>query len=405
MSRCRCHLIFGFALLVCPLPATGDDQIELLDGTKLTTSIKSIGSDGKLSGDELEKPVHVADLRVVVRSKGGSATAVGGVVVDWAEGGHLRAKGITLAEEKCTIEWGLESKFQVPIDVVRAIRFDPEAPIASFQSAVEKSTAAADRLFVKTDERIQPISGLISELSGEAVVLLREGNEIRLPRARVYGIVLADVGGANLGSARSQVTLQDGSVIPGTLATLSDGKLTLKLSRSSEVSLPWDAVARIDIQSPRLTYLSDMEPAEVVEQSIAAVSRPWKRDRNATGGTLALNLYDQQATKALQFKKGIGTHSRCRLTYDLGGDYETFLATVGIDAGTEGKGDCTVSVLGDGQLLRSTQVTGQDKTPHEIRLDVSGIDRLTLAVEPGRDLDLADHLNWCDARMIRKPSR
>lgn len=404
MSRNCCYLALAFLLLVCSQPATADDRIELLDGTTINASIHSIGSDGELAGDQLETNVNVADLRTVVRSNRAPDAATGTIVIDWAEGGRLTAKGFTLAEETCKIDWGPEGSFELPIDVIRAVRFDSKAPIASFQAAVEKSTAGADRLFAKADGRIQPITGLISDVGADTVVFLREGVDIRLPRAQVYGIVLADVAGAKVGGARGRVTLQDGSILPGTLAKLADGVLTLKMARDTEISVPWDAVMRIDIQSPRLTYLSDMTPAEVVEQSIVAISRPWKRDRNVTGGALTLNATVDETNKTIEFRKGIGTHSRCRLTYEIDGDYGTFLATVGIDAGTQGKGDCTATVLGDGQLLRSMRLTGQDRMPQEIRIDVSGIHRLTIAVEPGRDLDLADHVNWCDARLIRKPS-
>lgn len=404
MSRSCCHLAIGFMLLVCSHPTTADERIELLDGTTINASISSIGSDGELAGDQLETSVDIADLRTVVRSSRAPSAATGPIVVDWAEGGRLTAKEFTLAEETCKIDWGPEGSFKVPIDVIRAVRFDSKAPMASFQTAVEKSTAGADRLFAKADGRIQPITGLISDVGAETVIFLREGAEIRLPRTQVYGIVLADVAGANVGGARSRVTLQDGSIVPGTLAKLANGVLTLKMTRDTEISVPWDAVTRIDIQSPRLTYLSDMTPAEVVQQSIVAISRPWKRDQNVTGQALALNTTEEQTTKVVEFQKGVGTHSRCRLTYEIDGDYETFLATVGIDAGTQGKGDCTATVLGDGQLLRSMRLTGQDRMPQEIRIDVAGLRRLTIAVEPGRDLDLADHVNWCDARLIRKPS-
>jgi len=238
----------------------------------------------------------------------------------------------------------------------------------------------------------------------DSVVFLRDCEEVRLPRTRVYGIVLAEVGGVGLDGARCKVALRDGSIIPGALAKLADGVLTLKMSRTVELALSWDTVSRIDVQSPRLTHLSDMKPDEEVQQSIVAVRRTWKRDRNVIGGILRLRVFDAQTNREIEFQKGIGSHSLCRLTYELDGEYDRFLATVGIDAGTHGKGDCDISVTGDGKALYTQRVTGQDKTPHELQLDISGVRRLTIAVEPGHDLDLADHVNWCDARLIRKPT-
>jgi hypothetical protein len=36
-----------------------------------------------------------------------------------------------------------------------------------------------------------------------------------------------------------------------------------------------------------------------------------------------------------------------------------------------------------------------------MRIDIRERKQVTLIVEPGEDLDLADHANWCDARVIR----
>ena len=41
--------------------------------------------------------------------------------------------------------------------------------------------------------------------------------------------------------------------------------------------------------------------------------------------------------------------------------------------------------------------------PKPIDLDISGIDQVELVIEFGSDfLDLSDHLNWCDARFVKK---
>jgi hypothetical protein len=46
-------------------------------------------------------------------------------------------------------------------------------------------------------------------------------------------------------------------------------------------------------------------------------------------------------------------------------------------------------------------MTGHDTVPADIKLPITGCQRLTLLVEPGAGLDLADHANWCDARLIK----
>jgi hypothetical protein len=88
------------------------------------------------------------------------------------------------------------------------------------------------------------------------------------------------------------------------------------------------------------------------------------------------------------------------LTFDIRGEYDVLAATIGIDAETEGRGDCMFVVRGDGRELYRQRVRGSDE-PRDIQLDVKRVRKLTLLVEPGAELDLSDHADWCDARLIR----
>lgn len=386
--------------------AAGDqlETIELLEGTSIQATVASIREDGQISGEGIEKPLHVNDVRALVRSTVGPVAAAGAITVELSGAGQLRAKRITLADESCQIAWKIGDDLRIPIDALRTIRFDVDPPIESFQSAAGNPVAGFDRVFVKDGERVHQIPGLLDKLTADAVIFIRDDDEVRLPRSRVYGLVLADVGEAALDGARCRVQLRDGSIISGAVEKLGDGVLSIKVLRAATVAVPWNFVSRIDVESPRLTYLSDMEPAEIFQRSIVSVSRPWQRDRSVTGQALELRVTEGQSPSSIGFKKGIGTQPQCRLTYNVGGGYELFLAALGIHTGTGGRGDCVVSVLADGKEVYSQRVTGRDQQPHQIRLDIRGVRRLTIAVEPGNDLDLADHVNWCDARLIRKSS-
>jgi len=76
-------------------------------------------------------------------------------------------------------------------------------------------------------------------------------------------------------------------------------------------------------------------------------------------------------------------------------------ATIGIDDETDGRGDCVFKVLVDGDEKFSQRVKATDK-PRAIRVPLSGASRVELIVEAGEDLDIADHANWAEARLIRE---
>ena len=76
------------------------------------------------------------------------------------------------------------------------------------------------------------------------------------------------------------------------------------------------------------------------------------------------------------------------------------VATVGIDAETEGRGDCVMRVEGDGIALWSQRIRGDDNAV-EIDVDISGIREVALIVDPGEQFDLADHADWAEARFLK----
>jgi hypothetical protein len=143
-----------------------------------------------------------------------------------------------------------------------------------------------------------------------------------------------------------------------------------------------------------MVFLSDLEPVEVLQEAIVTYPWSYRRNKNVLGGPLRLG--DRK------FDRGLGTHSRCHLTYAAEGKYSTLAAVIGIDDSTGDRGDCLFRVFGDGEKLFEQRARGSD-APRSITVDISGCRRVTLAVEPGEGLDVADNANWCDARFVAPP--
>jgi hypothetical protein len=191
---------------------------------------------------------------------------------------------------------------------------------------------------------------------------------------------------------QAMVALRDGSRLAGSLTSIADGQATIELPGGGQVAFPWTAASRIDVRSDRVAYLSDLKPTSVEESAVVTLTRPWQRDKNVLGKPLVL--------AGKEYDKGIGVHARSSLTFTAGQKYETLAAVIGIDAGTGGKGDCVFTVLGDGQPIFTKRMKGNDP-PENLSVEITRYDQVTLLVEPGADLDLADHANWCEVRFIK----
>jgi hypothetical protein len=206
------------------------------------------------------------------------------------------------------------------------------------------------------------------------------------------GIVVAQPQAADE-LTRCLVHLRDGSRLAGDLTAIADDRATLTLPGGGQVAFPWSAARSVEVRSSLVAFLSDLKPLEVEETTLLTLPRPWQRDKSVMGKPLTLG------TRV--FDKGIGVHARSTLSFAADRKYDVLAAVIGIDAQAGGKGDCVFTVLGDGQSLFMRRIKGNDP-PQDLNLDISRCEQVTLLVEPGEGLDLADHANWCDVRMIKK---
>ena len=369
------------------------ETLVLLDDEQISASITGIDSRGLLTGSGVPEGLDLDALRRIERPVAAIGPATGdAVTIDLVGGGRISARSFSLASERCRVAWQFSEALELPIDALRAVVLEAGEVPQNVQEAIGAPSAEFDRIFIKTDEGLQGITGLLVEVGDESFVFEWEGNRRTLPRDRLYAVVLAKL--QSEGAKPCRVTLRDGSALPGSIEQLAGGVLTMRLGPASTVELPWPAVQAIFVQSSRLHYLSDLDPTSVSEEPLVTLGGAWRRDASVLGRPLTL--------AQRQFAKGIGVHANSQLTFAADGQYDELLAIVGIDGETEGRGDCIFEVLGDGTSLWRARVKGNDP-PQPIRIDVSGVQSVTLAVHAGAELDLADHADWCDVRFIKKP--
>ncbi len=117
-----------------------------------------------------------------------------------------------------------------------------------------------------------------------------------------------------------------------------------------------------------------------------------RKDTNLGGGPLEL---DGRA-----YSKGLALHSRTELVYRMPGDFRRFQATVGIDDAVRPRGNVHFVLRGDDRVLFESVVAGTDP-PKPLDVDISGVRRLSVLVDFGDDLDVADHFDLCEARIVK----
>jgi hypothetical protein len=100
------------------------------------------------------------------------------------------------------------------------------------------------------------------------------------------------------------------------------------------------------------------------------------------------------------YARGIGTHAVSQITYNLGGQYQSFLSDVGLDDETFGQGFVQFKVVGDGKVLFDSGVlTGTSPVVH-VNVSVAGVQQLQLLAINGIAANWNwDHADWAGARL------
>jgi alpha-galactosidase len=134
-------------------------------------------------------------------------------------------------------------------------------------------------------------------------------------------------------------------------------------------------------------YLSDRQPIYAYTGFGTLVP-----NKSIGGNTITLD--------GVAYPKGIGTHARSGIEYDLGGVCTRFQAKVGIDDESSSNGSVNFEVFADGALIYTSGVMTGSTTAKSVDLDMTGVRRLTLGVDDADDGNSNDHSDWANAIVI-----
>ncbi|HEY2413353.1 MAG TPA: NPCBM/NEW2 domain-containing protein [Pirellulaceae bacterium] len=364
-------------------------------------------ADGRVTGDGVPAELTLDDLRRIFTYDEDDYLANEfsldePITVELRAGGRVHAKKVAIGDEKIKIEWRAGWPLELPIDLVRGLQivWFTEAKLLADAKDYEKSLAAPpatlDRVLLRSDDgQISSISGLVESLDADNLTFDANGQKRSIPRSKLSGIVFAQPAPSTRKPPYT-IKFRDGSELAGDKFSLADGKGTLEIAPQAAAHFNWLDVYEVFVRSTRLEYLSDWPLLPEEQTPIVTPPFPVQRDKSVSGNRLRVGHLER-------FDKGLGVHARSAITFATEGKWDLFKAKIGLDAEADGKGDCIFQVLADGKSIFEKRMKGDGILTHteDVRLPITGCRELTLLVEPGAGLDLADHANWCDARLTK----
>ncbi|MFO7900943.1 MAG: NPCBM/NEW2 domain-containing protein [Planctomycetota bacterium] len=354
---------------------TPDDRLELArDGESIVIPLEDV-------------------FRIQLRQGPVAANTVAAVEVRTVRGSRLYGKLV-----KSHAALGLASTvFAEPLgldaDELLVVRFnradEHRLEDERLRQALARTDRQHDELFVATPRGVLPFRVAVERITPGKTFFTWRGENRTVTTEKVSAVVFANPEEADRPPA--EVTLIDGSVVRGTLDGLDKGELRLDVG-GTKTAIELQRIHAIEVHSPSVVYLSTLRPAQVRE--VPFFNHVWEHraDRSVSGGPLSLD--------GRKYARGLGCHTRTILRYDLGGQYRTFAAVVGIDDEARPHGSVEFVVKADGRKLFAKVLTGRDKAV-SVAVDISGARRLTLVADFAEDASVGDHADWADARVMK----
>lgn len=320
-----------------------------------------------------------------------------------ADGSRLHGTKITVEGSEVRIAGDTdETMWKLPTKSLASVRFVAPSPKIDEQwNDIVSANHATDVLVVNKGDSLDFLEGVLGNVTDETVQFSLDGEALAVKRSKVAGLIYYRAAGTKPTEAVCQVRGRDGLLLMASDLSLGDDALHVTTASGMQIDVPWNEVRHVDFSQGKLVYLSDLEPetqewtpyfaAQQLPASTVNYYMP-RRDQAFDGELLRL--------AGQTYTRGMAIRSRTELVYRLPGNYRRFVALAGIDDRMRPQGHVQLLVYADDQLLLDREIGGNDD-PLPIDLDLTGATRLRLVVDFGQDLDISDHFDLCDARIVK----
>ncbi len=354
-------------------------------------------------GDQLHR-LPLDQLLSMSPAKASVVSTPDTVWVTLIDGSAIAAESYMAEAHAATATTTRTGILNLPSASVDHVRFRSASPNVEkrWEEILEEETDQ-DLLVIANGDSLDYLGGIVRAVREQEIDFDLDGDILPIRRSKVFGI-------RYYRSHRPQThepiaRLVDDSGSRWSLVRLgfteSDGTLVMDTPLDLRVTLPLDAIARVDFAGSGLVYLS----------SLTADSSRWTPYFGQKAGMPSLEmLYRPRRNTALdsspivldgnQYPHGLALHTRTEMTYRLTEPFERFQALAGIDDRLRPGGNVALKILGDDRVLYDATIAGTHPAL-PIDIDLKGVRTLTIEADFGADLDVSDHLILAEARLLK----
>ena len=326
------------------------------------------------------------------------------VWVELIDGSLIRGDKYTALAGLATVNTLTGQGLSMRTAAIQSVRFRDYASAPQLADRWRQIAAAkpsGDSLVVRRGDNLDQLTGVIRDVTDEAVQFESDGDTVQAKRAKLEGLLYYHPASGDLPRRSALVTEVSGTQWSAKSLRKADDQLEIVTVAGVAVSLPLAELSRIDFSSGNSQWLDGLEPESVqwrpfIETKLpgGSLSRLFEPRGPSSPGGQPLLLAGQA------YDRGLGIRSRTEIVYRLTGDFRQFQALAGIDDRVRPAGNVQLVISGDDKELFAKSITGSDE-PLAVAVDITGVKRLKILVDFGEQVDIADCLDLCDARITK----
>ena len=392
-----------FLLAVVLLSAGPAFDAHTLDGETVSGELVSLDSKGLIlqTGDGPSTLTMKQLLGLSPETKPQKLDTKPNLWIDLLDGSTIGAKQYLVTDRKVTVTLLDNRTVQLTTAAVAAVRFQEDGDAINEEwNRLLSRKADNDLLVVRKGNALDFHKGALFDVTDERVKFDLGGDLLPVKRSKVFGLVYYHPPNGDLPPAICRIIDNTGSSWAASTITWQD-ELQWTTPTGSKVRCPLAAIRHIDFSGGKVIFLSDLQPENVSfmpffgsADDIPGLDRMFslRTDTNLQAQPLVLG--------GKKYSKGLAMRSRTEVVYRLPGRFSRFKATAGIDDQVRPNGHVVLTISGDDKQLAQLVLTGSTP-PTPIDVDISGVRRLTILSDFGENLDIGDHLDLCEARILK----
>ncbi|MGD0517241.1 MAG: NPCBM/NEW2 domain-containing protein [Thermoguttaceae bacterium] len=378
-------------------------EVQTLDDRIVSGTLAELTADGLTVETTAGKVFLETEklLNVSLKQKPAASIPPPGAWIELTDGSTIVARQYTVRGDRAAITLLNDEVLETPTRSIRNVRLQHiSEALAGQWSRILTAKLDGDVLVVRKGDNLDYHQGVLGDVNTDVVRFQPDGEDLPINRTKVYAFVYRHPSGEARPGPICRLTDVFGSHWQVSKIAL-EKKLQWTTPAGLTLSCPIEILASIDFSQGKIVYLSDLKPESVawtpffnMAKTLPSMEQLYapRQDRNFESNSLQL--------AGSEYGKGLAIRSRTEMVYRLPGSFARFKAVAGIDDSVRPQGNVRLLIRGDNDVLLDMPVSGTD-APRTIDLDLTGVRKLIILVDFGDRASLGDHLDLCNARIIK----